>query len=164
VELEDWPKHLHTYFSDIGSHSWRGVLDTTLCDKVCQWLAVGRWFSPGTPVSSTNKTDRHDINTKAKYSQSIMIFLNQIVMVVQKYISLLSCFKYIKLYSLLQIHKNKCVYVLVSLLIPLYSCVSYFEFQRHRTYCKRYILYSYLISIVSEIIKFIFCLDVHFIL
>jgi hypothetical protein len=22
--------------------------------------AVGWWFSPGTPVSSTNKTDRHD--------------------------------------------------------------------------------------------------------
>jgi hypothetical protein len=22
---------------------------------------VGRWFSPGTPVPSTNKTDRHDI-------------------------------------------------------------------------------------------------------
>ena len=40
----------------------RGVLDTTLCDKVCQRLATGRWFSPGTPVSSTNKTDRHDIN------------------------------------------------------------------------------------------------------
>ena len=34
----------------------RGVLD-----KVCQWLAAGRLFSPGTPVSSTNKTDRHDI-------------------------------------------------------------------------------------------------------
>jgi hypothetical protein len=33
----------------------------TLCDKVCQWLATDRWFSPGTPVSSTNKTDRHDI-------------------------------------------------------------------------------------------------------
>ena len=41
--------------------SWRGVLDTTLLDKVCQWLATGLWFSPGTPVSSTNKTDRHDI-------------------------------------------------------------------------------------------------------
>jgi hypothetical protein len=39
-----------------------GVLDTTLCDKVCQWIATGRWFSLGTPVSSTNKTDRHDIN------------------------------------------------------------------------------------------------------
>jgi len=34
---------------------------TTLCDKVCQWLATDRWFSPCTPVSSTNKTDRHDI-------------------------------------------------------------------------------------------------------
>ena len=39
----------------------RGVLDTTLCDKVCQWLAAGRWFSLGTLVSSTNKTDCHDI-------------------------------------------------------------------------------------------------------
>jgi len=38
------------------------VHDTTLCDnKVCQGLATGQWFSPGTPVSSTNKTDRHDI-------------------------------------------------------------------------------------------------------
>jgi hypothetical protein len=34
---------------------------TALCDKVCQWLATGRWFSPCPPVSSTNKTDRHDI-------------------------------------------------------------------------------------------------------
>ena len=32
-----------------------------LCDKVCQWLAIGLWFSPGILVSSTNKTDRHDI-------------------------------------------------------------------------------------------------------
>jgi hypothetical protein len=36
------------------SNPKRGVLDTTLSDKVCQW------FSPGTLVSSTNKTDRHD--------------------------------------------------------------------------------------------------------
>ena len=35
--------------------------DTTLYDKVCQRLAAGRRFSPGTPVSSTNKTDCHDI-------------------------------------------------------------------------------------------------------
>jgi hypothetical protein len=28
---------------------------TTLCDKVCQWLATGRLFSPGLPVSSTKK-------------------------------------------------------------------------------------------------------------
>jgi hypothetical protein len=35
--------------------------DTTLCDKDCQWLATCQWFSPGTSVSYTNKTDRHDI-------------------------------------------------------------------------------------------------------
>ena len=38
-----------------------GVLDTTLCDKVCSWLAAGRWFSPATPVPSTNITDPYDI-------------------------------------------------------------------------------------------------------
>ena len=31
------------------------------CNKVCQWLATGRWFSSGPTVSSTNKTDCHDI-------------------------------------------------------------------------------------------------------
>jgi hypothetical protein len=30
-------------------------------DKAYQLLAFGRWFSPGTPVSSTNKTDYNDI-------------------------------------------------------------------------------------------------------
>jgi hypothetical protein len=47
--------------SECEPHSWWGVLDTTSCDKVCQWLATGWWFSPDTPVSSTNKTDCHDI-------------------------------------------------------------------------------------------------------
>ena len=32
-----------------------------LCDKVFQWLATDWWFSPSTPISSTNKTDSHDI-------------------------------------------------------------------------------------------------------
>ena len=41
--------------------SWQGVLDTTLCYNFCQWLATDRWFSPGAAVSSTNKTDHHDI-------------------------------------------------------------------------------------------------------
>ena len=41
--------------------SWWGVLDITLCDKVCQWLATGCWFSPGTQVSSNNKADCHNI-------------------------------------------------------------------------------------------------------
>jgi hypothetical protein len=37
------------------------VFNATFNNKVCHWLATGRWFSPGTPVSSINKTDRHDI-------------------------------------------------------------------------------------------------------
>ena len=30
-------------------------------DKVYYLIAHGRWFSPGTPASSTTKTGRHDI-------------------------------------------------------------------------------------------------------
>jgi hypothetical protein len=30
-------------------------------DKVYQLFAHGRWFSPGTPASSTTKTARHDM-------------------------------------------------------------------------------------------------------
>ena len=51
-----WGQKLEKVVYDI-----KGVLDTTLNDKVCQWLAAGRWFSPGTTVSSTNKTDCPDI-------------------------------------------------------------------------------------------------------
>jgi hypothetical protein len=37
-----------------------GPLDKTLYGKVVQTVAIGRWVSPGTSVSSTNKTDIHD--------------------------------------------------------------------------------------------------------
>jgi hypothetical protein len=50
-------------------------------DKAYQLLAHGRWFSPGTPASSTTKTGRHDIaeillkvalkHQKSKINQSI---------------------------------------------------------------------------------------------
>jgi hypothetical protein len=73
-----WPKGLlwswlyggwiYNYLYEIGAYqhwscefescSWRDVLDTTLCDKVCQWLVAGQWLSP---VSSTNKSYHHDI-------------------------------------------------------------------------------------------------------
>ena len=46
-------------------HSCRGILHTTLCDKVCQGLATGWrgffWREGVTPVSSTNRSDDHDI-------------------------------------------------------------------------------------------------------
>jgi hypothetical protein len=51
----------HHQSCEFEHRSWRGVLNTTSCDKMCKWLVSGRWFSRGTPVSSTNKTDRHDI-------------------------------------------------------------------------------------------------------
>ena len=35
---------------------------TPFCDKVCQCLATGWWFSPGPPVSCNNITDNHDIH------------------------------------------------------------------------------------------------------
>jgi hypothetical protein len=35
---------------------------TTASDTVYQLLANGRWFSPGTPASSTTKAGRHDID------------------------------------------------------------------------------------------------------
>ena len=43
----------HHLSCEFDPRSWRGVLDTTLCDKVCQW------FSPGTLFFYTDKTDHH---------------------------------------------------------------------------------------------------------
>jgi hypothetical protein len=63
---------INATFNNISVISWRSVLlveETevpctrlvTTNDKVYQLLAHGRWFSPGTPASSTTKTGRHDI-------------------------------------------------------------------------------------------------------
>jgi hypothetical protein len=68
------------------TRSWRGVLDTTLCDKVCQWFATCQWFSPATPVSSTNKTDRHDITEIL-----LKVALNTINYFIFVYLQGLSC-------------------------------------------------------------------------
>ena len=38
-----------------------GIRLAAASDKVYQLLAHGRWFSQGTPASSTTKTGRHDI-------------------------------------------------------------------------------------------------------
>jgi hypothetical protein len=51
-------------------------------DKVYQLLAHGRWFSPGTPASSTTKTGRHDIAEillKVSLNSKYQIKSNQIV-------------------------------------------------------------------------------------
>jgi hypothetical protein len=41
---------------------------TTLCDKVCQWLATGWWFSPGPSVSSTNKNKESMVTRQITFS------------------------------------------------------------------------------------------------
>ena len=50
----------HHLSCDFEPRSWRGVFYATFY-KVCQCLATGRRFSSGTTVSTTNKTERHDI-------------------------------------------------------------------------------------------------------
>jgi hypothetical protein len=37
------------------------IISTTTVTDTYQWLVTGRWFFPGISVSSTIKTDRHDI-------------------------------------------------------------------------------------------------------
>jgi hypothetical protein len=48
-------------------------------DEVFQWLGEGRWFSPGTPVSSTNNNDRHYVTEIL-----LKVVLNQILYVYSK--------------------------------------------------------------------------------
>jgi hypothetical protein len=59
--LTSYKKQITTKVVCLNPVHLRVVLDTTLCDKVCQWLATSQWFSQGTPVSSTYKTDSHNI-------------------------------------------------------------------------------------------------------
>jgi hypothetical protein len=54
-------------FNNISVISWQSREfesrpgDTSLWDKVCQRLAAGQWFYLGTPISSTNQSDCHEI-------------------------------------------------------------------------------------------------------
>jgi hypothetical protein len=57
----------HHLSCELESRSWWSVLDTTLCDKICQWLEADRWFSLSTPVSSSNKTDPLFIHVWHRY-------------------------------------------------------------------------------------------------
>ena len=38
-----------------------------MSDKVCQVLAVGQWFHPGTPVSSKSETDISSASSLPRY-------------------------------------------------------------------------------------------------
>ena len=44
----------HQWNSEFERGSWRGVLDTTQCDKVCEWLMTGWWIILGTLAFSSS--------------------------------------------------------------------------------------------------------------
>ena len=56
------------------------TLLATVSDKVYQLPVHGRWFSPGTPASSTTKTGHHDIaevllKVALKHQKSIFLLI-----------------------------------------------------------------------------------------
>ena len=56
------------------SCSWRGVLDTVLCDQVCKWIATGLWFSLCTLISFTNNfPPRYDWNRQWSHFAGMFI-------------------------------------------------------------------------------------------
>ena len=62
-------------------------------DKVYQLLAQGRWFSPGTPASSTTKTGRHDIAEillEVAFNTKIHSFIPTLVSILEDLDQLLS--------------------------------------------------------------------------
>ena len=66
----------------------KGALDSQpQVEKVCQLLALGRWYSPGTPASSTTKTGRHDIAEillkVVKHQKSNQIKATQVMKLIQ---------------------------------------------------------------------------------
>jgi len=42
-----WICAYHHAMYELDSQAWSGLLDTTLCDNVCQWLTIVRLISPG---------------------------------------------------------------------------------------------------------------------
>ena len=92
-------------YKELESCLWRGVLDTALSDEVCQWLSGGRWSSPSTPVSSTNKTDRHDIPDIL-----MKVALNSITITVTQFIKVLYIMQYITM-NKMHIYENKRIFL-----------------------------------------------------
>jgi hypothetical protein len=82
------------------------VLGTTLCDEVCQWLAAGLWFSPGTPVFSTDKTDHHDIAEIL-----LKVALNTITITL-----------FMTYFLTYQAYKDMSVFVIISILFYIVNC------------------------------------------
>ena len=77
-------------------------------DKAYQLLAHGRWFSPGTPTSSTTKTGRHDIaeillkvalNTKNQIKSTYRTVIHLMRMKEVGYVFLIHQYFWVKRYN-----------------------------------------------------------------
>jgi hypothetical protein len=64
-ESSEYKRLWQTIGQDVNTHADTSLKGCTrladASDKAYQLLAHGRWFSPGTPASSTTTTGRHDI-------------------------------------------------------------------------------------------------------
>ena len=47
-------------YQQFKQRSYRCVIDTTVCDQVCQWLTTYQWYPLSPQFFSTNKTNSHD--------------------------------------------------------------------------------------------------------
>jgi hypothetical protein len=52
---------IHNWMKLKLKHKVHVILSMMHWSIIFAWLATGRWFSPGPPVSYTNKTDSHDL-------------------------------------------------------------------------------------------------------
>ena len=82
----------------------RGVLDTTLCDKVGQWLAAGRLFSPWPPRYNWNWYIVES-GVKHYYPLTLLWSKNNYEIIMVKISSIWRCFCYHK--------ENTCMDILV---------------------------------------------------
>ena len=95
-------------------------------DKVYQLLAHGRWFSPGTPSSSTTKTGRHDIaESGIQHNKS-----NQCIPLYKTSHSFLQNYCQLSNFSTLLHSFNSCVFIDYYLLSnPQLTCRNWFYFE-----------------------------------
>ena len=86
---------------------------TTLCDKVCQWLAKVWWFFPGPPVSATNKGGCHDITEiLLKVALNTITQTKKTIFVMRKKLPMLLCFQNERSSNSTFLHYCFCLFVI----------------------------------------------------
>ena len=104
----------HHQSCEFESHSWRGTLDTILCDQICQSIAADRYFSPVTPVFSTNKTNHHDMTEILLCVALNSITLTLLIVLIEKIGNQLSVIKILYWFCAAIIHSlYPCIFLSV---------------------------------------------------